>query len=376
MFRSKFFDRLSVRLTSGFLLAAIVGVTLVAVLAYRATANDFSTFLNHVETMERMMGGRMGGMMGTTALEARDFMDSLGRTLWIAAVLGIIAALVLSSFFTRQIVAPLGKVALAARRIARGDLNQRLDIRGSSEITELGASFNRMAETLRHDRNLRQNMVADIAHELRTPLSILQGNVEAMLDGVLPNHTQNLNSLHEETLLLARLIEDLRTLSLAETGALKFRPQDNSFKDLARKVIGEFQTQFAAKNITVAPIFPSDLPPVRADAERTAQVIRNLLSNALQYTPEGGKVSVQLSGGHDGITLSVTDNGSGIPAEDLGHVYERFYRVDRSRSRDTGGSGLGLAIVKQLVEAQGGHVRAESTAGKGSTFSFCLPYAA
>ena len=365
---------MSVRLTAAFLLAAVMGVVLVAVLAYRSTASDFRAFLGHLETMQATMGGMMGNMMGgVIAQGAVDFMNNLGRTLWIAGFLGVLLALLLGGLFTRQIVAPLGEVAAAARRVAKGDFRQRVNVRGSSELRELGESFNVMAVTLSHDRELRQNIVADIAHELRTPLSILQANVEAMQDGVLETSAENLASLHQETLLLARLIEDLRTLSLAESGQLRFHSRDTDLKDLFSRVIEGFQTQFASKNVELALEAPDELVLVMADPDRIEQVVRNLLNNAYHYTSEGGRVTVRLVPEGSGITASVTDTGVGIPPENLPHIFDRFYRVDRSRARTTGGSGLGLAIVKQLVEAQGGRVSATSQVGKGSTFSFYLP---
>ncbi len=378
-------DRLSVRLAVAFLLAATVGVGLVAVLAYQNTSSEFNSFLTHMEAMERAMGGGMmgggmmgGGMMGSQAFDQaqRDFLDSLGQTLLIAGAAGVLLAIVLSGLFTRQIVRPLDKVASAARRVADGDLSQRVEIKGSSELADLGRSFNTMAATLNRDRELRQKMVADIAHELRTPLSILQGNVEAMLDGVMTADIKNLNSLHQETVHLARLVEDLRTLSLAESGQLRFQPVSVDLKKLSEQVIEMFRTQFARKKVTISLEAPGDLPPALADPDRTAQVLRNFLSNALQYTPEAGTVLVKLSPERKGITVSVRDTGAGISPEHLPHVFDRFYRVDRSRTRSTGGSGLGLAIARQLTQAQDGQVWADSEPGKGSTFFFRLPFAA
>ncbi len=369
---TRMFDRLSIRLTAAFLLAAILGVGLVALLTQRFTTSDFSAFLSNMEAMDRMMGGMMGSVAFTQAVGG--FLDSLERTLWIAGLSGVALALLLGYLFTRQIVAPLGRVTAAARRVARGDLEQRVAVGGSGEIAELGKSFNLMAATLSRNRQLHHNMVADIAHELGTPLSVLQGNVEAMLDGVLAPSTENMNSLHQETVLLARLVEDLRTLSLAETGQLRFQPRATDLKEVSSQVIDGFQTRLASKNISVALEAPKDLPPAWADPDRTAQVVRNLLNNSFHYTPEGGTITVRLASDHEGLTVSVIDSGSGIPSEDLPHVFDRFYRVDRSRTRGTGGSGLGLAIVKQLVEAQGGSLWAESQVGKGSTFAFRLPY--
>ena len=378
MFRILNLDRLFVRLAAAFLLAAMVGVGLVAALAYQNTSSEFNSFLAHVEAMERTMGGgMMGGMMGNRAFvqAQRDFLDGLGQTLIIAGAAGVLLAIILSGLFTRQIVRPLDKVASAARRVAGGDLSQRVETKGSSELAELGRSFNTMAATLNRDRETRQKMVADIAHELRTPLSILQGNVEAMLDGVMAADNKNLDSLHQETVHLTRLVEDLRTLSLAEAGQLRFQLVATDLKKLSERVIEKFRARFVQKNVDISLEAPDDLPQALADPDRTAQILRNLLSNSLQYTPEGGKVSVKLSSERDGITVSVRDTGAGISPEHLSHIFDRFYRVDRSRTRSTGGSGLGLAIVRQLTEAQDGQVWAESEPGKNSTFFFRLPLA-
>jgi signal transduction histidine kinase len=369
MTKFKTFNRLSVRLTTAFLLAATMGVALVAILAYRATSSGFTNFINHLQAMQGMMG-MMGGAFNEAALE---FISNLSETLWLVGLLGVALALLLGWLFTRQIVAPLGEVATAARRIAKGDLTQKVRIRGSSELVELGESFNRMAETLSHDRELRQNMVADIAHELRTPLSVLQANIEAMQDGVLEASTESLASLHQETSMLARLIDDLRILSLAESGQLEFHPKNTDLKKLSSRIIEVMGLQFSSKNIDLALEVSDSLAQIFVDPDRIEQVLRNLLSNAYLYTPEGGRVMLKLITDGEDVVASVTDTGTGIPPEDLPHVFERFYRVDRSRTRRTGGSGIGLAIVKQLVEAMGGRVWATSEASKGSTFFFRLP---
>jgi signal transduction histidine kinase len=359
------FNRLSFRLSAAFVLSAILGVALVAILTYNSTTSNFSNFIGH-------MGGM--GMMGNMFIGAeREFLDSIGQNLWLAGFLGAAVAIVLSIIFTRQIVAPLSRINSAAQHVRQGDLSRRIEISGSSEFTELSKSFNSMVEKLSYDQELRHNMVADIAHELRTPLSIVQGNVEAMLDGVLPANTESLTSLHQETMLLSRLVEDLRTLSLAETGQLKYHSEAIDLGGLVQSVVDGYTTQFATKNIKVNIESNKDVPSVWADQDRTAQVIRNLLSNAFYYSPEGGRINIRLTYTSESVTVSIADTGIGIPSEDVPYLFDRFYRVDRSRNRRTGGSGLGLAIVKQLIEAQGGQVWVDSVIGKSSTFSFNLP---
>lgn len=383
MLKLSYFDRLSVKLTVAFLIAAISGVSLVDLLAYRFTSQEFSIFSSHVQNMEQMMGGAIGGMggmmpqgmmQGTDFTQAEsEFFNNFGRALWISGLSGAALALVLGLFFTRQIVSPVSRISKAARIISSGNLTQQVEVQGSDEIAELGKSFNSMAESLNKDREWRHQMLADIAHELRTPLFILQGNTEAMLEGVLPVNRENLTNIHEETLLLSRLIEDLRTLSLAETGHLKFQPSATDLKGLSLKILDGFKAQSAIKNIILS-VEEGENPAIAmVDPGRTEQVVRNLLNNALQYTPENGKITIKITPGKKEIILTVIDTGIGILAEDLPRVFDRFYRADHSRARSTGGSGLGLAIVKQLIEGQGGQVWVESTPGKGSAFSLSVP---
>lgn len=382
MLKLNYFNRLSVKLTLAFLVAAISGVSLVALLAYRFTSRDFTTFTSHIQGMEEIMGGSMREMMGQGMMQGidltqagKDFLDNLGRALWLSGIAGAALALMLGFFLARQIVAPISKISRASKIISAGNLNQRVEIQGSDEIAELGRSFNSMAESLNKDKEWRHQMLADIAHELRTPLFILQGNTEAMLEEVIPANRENLAAIHQETLLLSRLIEDLRTLSLAEVGQLKFQLATVDLKELSSKILEGFKTQAAAKNIILSLIAEETTAVAFVDSGRTEQALRNLLANAFLYTLEGGKISIRIARIKEGIEMSVIDSGIGIQPEDLPRVFDRFYRVDRSRSRSTGGSGLGLAIVKQIIESQGGQVHAESTPGKGSTFTFSIPAA-
>jgi len=244
-----------------------------------------------------------------------------------------------------------------------------------------------MAGALAQAETLRRNLVADIAHELRTPLAVLQGHVEGLQDGVLSPTPPTLDRLHEETLLLTRLVDDLRELSLAEAGELKLERQPSDLGELLRRSVAAMQPQAAEKGVTLALDVAPDLPLANVDADRIGQVMRNLLANALRYTTAGGSVTVMarqtektrgtgvtgVTGEVPALLVAVADSGPGIAPDDLPHVFDRFYRADKSRSRASGGAGLGLAIVKQLVEAHGGRVWAESEVGKGATFKFTLP---
>lgn len=374
-------NSLTTRLILGFLVAAVIGVALVAVVTYRSTSSEFRTFVRHVDEMDQMMGGGMGrmmggrGFMGGLAQAQSDFQSGLTRALWIAGIVGGVVAVALGGLLAWTIVRPLRHVTHAARRVARGELEARVRADGADEVAELGQAFNSMAAALQRDRELRHNMTADIAHELRTPLSVLRGNVEAMLDGVTPPNRENLQSLHEETLLLGRLVDDLRTLTLAEAGRLELRPEPTDMAELARQTARSLESQASAKGIRLALELPPASLRAHVDPDRTTQALRNLLANAIRYSPPGSAVTVRVVEEREGVVVTVVDNGPGIPPDDVPHLFERFFRADRSRSRATGGSGLGLAIVKQLVEAQGGQVWAKSTVGRGSEFSFRAPLA-
>jgi len=241
----------------------------------------------------------------------------------------------------------------------------------------MARSFNTMAESLQRMEQQRQNMVADIAHELRTPLSIIQGNVEAMLDGVLPANPEELESIHQETLLLNRLISDLRTLSLAEAGQLTLDKQPLDLGEVVTRVAEKYRLRAEEQSVALSVQVAQNLPQVSADAGRVEQVLVNLTENALRYgaSDVGGQVTLGARAVPGGVEAWVSDTGPGIAPEDLPHVFERFWRSGKSRNRQTGGSGIGLAVVKQLTEAHDGRVSVESAPGQGATFRMVLPTA-
>jgi signal transduction histidine kinase len=217
-------------------------------------------------------------------------------------------------------------------------------------------------------------MIADIAHELRNPLSTMQGNLEGMIDGVLPLDTSQVATVYDQTVLLSRLVEDLRTLSLAQAGELRLELEEADLGELVRGVVADFRPLADSRKVALEVRAIEEHPDVRIDSLRISQVLANLLSNALRHTLEGGRIEIGITDGVPGIEVSVTDSGSGIGLEDLPHVFERFYRADQSRTRSGGGSGLGLAIAKELVESHGGRIWADSRPGQGSTFAFSLPH--
>jgi len=305
----------------------------------------------------------------------RRLSASINRFLLLGGAVAIVVALILTFVLSRRISSPIGVLANAARRLGRGDLSQRVQFRGKGEVKVLAQAFNSMAADLEHAEQLRRNLVADVAHELRTPLSNIQGYLEAIRDRLMKPNAATIRSLNEETALLSRLVDELQELSLAEAGELKLVYQAEDIAKLVKQAVTSWQPQVAAKEISLSLDLPDNLPLVNIDRQRVNQVLHNLLENAVAYTGKGGTINVAAAKQGDWVEVCVSDTGEGIPAEDLPNIFERFYRVDRSRARATGGSGLGLTIAKRLVEAHGGQITVQSELGKGSRFSFTLPIA-
>ncbi len=305
----------------------------------------------------------------------RRLSASINRFLLLGGSLAIGIALVLTFVLSRRISSPIGVLANAARRLGRGDLSQRVQFQGKGEVKVLAQAFNSMAADLEHAEQLRRNLVADVAHELRTPLSNIQGYLEAIRDRVMKPNAATIRSLNEETALLSRLVDELQELSLAEAGELKLVYQAEDIAKLVKQAVTSWQPHVAAKEISLSLDLPDNLPLVNIDRQRVNQVLHNLLENAVAHTHKGGTINVAAMTQGDWVEVCVSDTGEGIPAEDLPNIFERFYRVDRSRARATGGSGLGLTIAKRMVEAHGGKITVQSELGKGSRFSFTLPIA-
>ena len=303
------------------------------------------------------------------------FLAAINRALLLAAVVAGLAAVLLTAGLSRRILGPVSTLTAAARRMERGDLSQRVEVQSNDEIGELARAFNAMADGLTRLEDLRRSMVSDVAHELRTPLSNIRGYLEALQDGIVEPKREVIDSLHEEAMLLNRLVDDLQELALAEAGRLKLECQSVAPADLVNKATDAARAQAAAKGITLLTDLQEDLPLVQADPQRIEQVLGNLLSNALSHTLSGGEVVVAAQARESEVELSVSDTGEGILPEHLPYIFERFYRADKSRSRATGGTGLGLAIARQLVEAHGGQIEVESEVGQGTVFTFTLPVA-
>ncbi len=300
---------------------------------------------------------------------------SINRSLLLGGSVAIGIGLLLTFILSRRMMSPIGALAEVARRLGRGDLSQRVHLQAEGEIASLAQAFNSMADDLEYAEQLRRNMVADVAHELRTPLSNIQGYLEAIRDGMVEPDAAAIRSLSEETALLSRLVNELQELSLAEAGELKLVFQTEDIAGLIRQAAASWQLQLTAGEISVSLEVPDDLPPVNIDWQRVNEVLHNILENAVAHTCKGGTIKIAASQKGKWVELSVSDTGEGIPAEDLPRIFERFYRVDKSRARATGGSGLGLTIARRLVEAHGGTIVVQSKLGEGTRFSFTLPIA-
>ncbi len=320
----------------------------------------------------------VAGMAGLAFLFTRLFGGG-GQTTVLVWVLGIglalsfplVVGLVAWRSFSR-LVNPLARVMAAADAVAEGDFSVRVPEMGPGELGRLARSFNRMVAELERSDRLRRNLTADVAHELRTPLTILQGNLEGILDGVYQPDAEHLDLLMDETRRLNRLVEDLRTLSLAEAGQLPLKREPVDLAELLEDIATSFSGPAEADGVTLKAVLPSDSGPliVTGDAGRLDQVLSNLVANALQHTPAGGMITLSLERKAGGAILKVVDNGRGISAEDLPNIFDRFWRGDERR---LSGSGLGLAIARQLVQAHGGLIRAESQVNQGTTFTIELP---
>jgi signal transduction histidine kinase len=273
---------------------------------------------------------------------------------------------------SRQFLRPLSDLTKAITAMKYGDLNQRVQVRTHDELGQLAETFNQMSAEIHRANQLRRQMTADIAHDLRTPLMVISGYLEALHDGTLPPTPERFEAMNNEAILLKRLVDDLRTLSLADSGELKLALQSVQPRDLLEQVRQSFEPIAHERHIALRLEADLDLPDVRMDRERMVQVLGNLVTNALRYTPVAGVITLGAHQGMSGVRLIVSDTGSGIEQDKLPYIFERFYRTEAARSQNEGESGLGLAIAKSIVEAHGGQIAAESRVGKGTSILITL----
>jgi len=302
-----------------------------------------------------------------------DFLLRLIRAIYWSVLAASGIALVFGGVLAYTLTRSLRELTTATRALARGELGRQVAVRSRDELGELATSFNQMSSELERSNELRRKMTADIAHDLRTPLSVIMGYTEALSEGKLEANPEIFRVMHTETRHLNHLVEDLKTLSLADARELPLNLQLASPGDLLSRLASAYRVQAGEEEITLNVDIAPDLPEIEVDVERMAQVLDNLMSNALRYTPKGGQIvlSADQSGGQ--VRLSVADNGAGIPAGELPFIFERSFRGDQARQEKYGETGLGLAIAKSLVEAQGGTISVESKPGEGTKFTIRFP---
>jgi two-component system sensor histidine kinase BaeS len=314
------------------------------------------------------------------AFQAGDqtmLVERLDNAAWVAALIASGVSLLLAMLLAYTVLRPVRDLTRAAQTLASGQLSHRVKVSGDDELASLGKAFNQMAESLQQAEQSRRDMTADIAHELRTPLAVQRAHLEAIQDGIYSLNLESLEPVLQQNHTLARLVEDLRTLALADSGQLTLNRTPNDLAELVGHVVERFKPQASSRQVELHldPVQAS-LPRVSFDPVRIEQVITNLVSNALRYTPENGKIRLCLSSQPGQVHLQVHDDGPGISPQDLPHIFERFYRAGHSRSREEGGTGIGLAIARQLAEAHGGTLTASNHPQGGAEFTLSLPAAA
>ena len=380
-----------VKLSAAFIFIAVLQTVLTATFAsYQARL----TFRQYVERTAREHAAQPRGAPGApAAAPAREagppaqgeirrpfgpreilFSSRIRDAIWAGTLVAASVGVLIALWMTSRIVKPVVELTAAARVATQGLPLPLVTVAGNDEVAELSKAFNRMAVRLAEEEEQRRRLFVGIAHELRTPLSVIQGTLEGILDRVVEPSPERIAALHSQAVLLKRLITDLRDLSLAQAGQLRLNRQTIDISGVVRETLEAFGPLADERAVGLRLDAPASLTPVPADPDRLRQVVQNLVENALRYTPAGGEVRVMLRDGNgEGVHLQVADTGSGIHAQDLPHIFEHFYRADESRARSSGGTGMGLAIVKSLVEAHGGHVGVESAPGTGSTFIVTLP---
>jgi two-component system, OmpR family, sensor histidine kinase BaeS len=369
-------SHLTAKLFFSYLLVILIGMTAIWITTRFTTPAAFN---RHLRFMEERIGGQgmgfgHGGQAGMMADFYRNFQTSFNESLIVAFVAASLVGLMASYALSRSIIAPVQSMKNASQRIAEGHYDERVDSQGTDELSQLAASFNRMAEQLEQVETMRRRLIGDVAHELRTPLTAIKGSAEGLMDGVLTANAETYQQIHNEAERLNKLVSDLQELSRVESKAIPLDIQPVGISRLLDTAAKRMQFQFDEKRVALNVNLPHDPILVLADEDRVLQVLTNLLGNALQYTPQSGTVTVTVEREKSAAKFSIRDTGIGIPPKHLAHIFDRFYRVDKSRSRAHGGSGIGLTIAKHLVEVQGGRIWAESEGeNKGSVFIFTLP---
>jgi two-component system sensor histidine kinase BaeS len=301
------------------------------------------------------------------------FLDRINLQILVGAMVAVVLALLLAIFLARTLTRPIRELTLATQVVAAGKPAQQVPVRSRDELGQLATSFNRMSSDLSRSLELRRQMTADIAHELRTPLSIIVGHAEAVHDGVLPASTESFEIIREEAGRLEHLVEDLRTLSMADAGELKLAIQPCNVAELLRSAERTYAHQTRQKDISIETRLDPDLPDINVDIQRMKEVLSNILDNALRYTPQAGRITMSAAAVDNQVEIRIKDSGPGVATDDLDKVFERFYRTEASRNREEGGSGLGFAIARSIIEKHDGRIWAESQPGEGLSVIIRLP---
>ena len=372
VFRDLLADRVVVADKNGVIVADTTGALTGTVHPYKHTSHGIPVTVGGVREGTVLVGSMIDSAL-TGAAER--YLFTITESILFATVISVCAALLLGILFTLRLTKPLASLARAVKKITSGNESEAVNIRGNDELAELAAAFNEMTTELGRLDAAKKQVIADSAHELRTPVTLIQGTIEGMIDGVFPMSAETLKSVHEETLRLSHLIDTLRELEIIESGELSFSPEGIDLRETIRKAISLFTVASTQKNITLDFVTSSETPSVaKGDYVRIGEVIYNLISNAIKYTPPDGKIIVrEESGTVDSVSFSVEDSGPGIEQAERAHVFERFYRVDKSRSTESGGRGLGLAIASEIVKAHRGTITVGDSVLGGASFTVTLP---
>ncbi len=376
-------SRFTLKLFLTYLLVLVTSIGVMALVTNLAASGTFQRHMMNPEQVQNAagqgwMGGRPTNTGGMGMQLFQSYRNSINEGFIYASLAAFLVAVVVSLLTSRWVVKPIKAMISASRHIAEGHYSERIPIgrdnaTASDELGELAASFNQMAEKLEQNENIRRQLLGDVTHELRTPLTTIKGSMEALIDGVIEPEPAVFQQIHTEASRLQRLVEDLQEISRLEAGAFKLEPKPLSLPEVIAHTVALLQPQYDAKQVSLR-FTPANEVTVLADPDRLKQVLVNLLGNALQYTNSGGHVAISFDSRHHDAEVTITDDGIGLPADQLEHIFTRFYRVDKSRSRSRGGSGVGLTVTRTLVEAMGGTIHAESAGiGMGSTFRFTLP---
>jgi len=359
------------KLLATYLAVAAVCLGVVIGITRQLTISIYSNHIHHME--QGGMGARMSQIMATDLNDA--FEDALNSSLIWGGAAAVTIAVILSLIISRRITGPIHGMAEVTGRIAEGDYSSRVKVRSKDEIGALAESFNSMAESLGESQRMRRELMANIAHELRTPLTSISGYMEGLVDGAVPATDETYELVHREAGRLSRLVDDLQRLSRAESGQERLDIVELRIEPVLQRVFLRLEPQFHDKGVSLKHSPASSSLALLADEDKLDQVLTNLLDNSLRHTDSGGIVTVAAAPRDGFVAITVADNGAGISAIDLPHIFERFYTVDKSRSRERGGTGIGLTIAKSYVETLGGSISAESEAGAGTTMTVLLPVA-